>query len=150
MQELTVFILGGLPVIESRLAIPYGIGALHMNPGTTFIFAVAGNILATIILINLLDPVTKLLSKNAWLKKHIDWLFHKTRTKHDKRMSELGHIALILFVAIPLPGSGAWSGSLVAYLFGLNKKLAILLISTGVIIAASVITLTTEGISHLI
>ena len=150
MNQVIVFLLSMLPIIESRLAIPFGIGALQMNPWEALAFGLAGNILTVFILLHLLDPVTKFLRKNAWLNEKIEWLFHKTRTKHDKRMSELGHIALIIFVAIPLPGSGAWSGSLVAYLFGVKKKLATLLISTGLVIAGLIITLTTEGITHLV
>ncbi|MBT4086885.1 MAG: small multi-drug export protein [Deltaproteobacteria bacterium] len=148
-HELTVFILGMMPIIESRLAIPFGIGALGMNPINAFIFAIAGNFIAVIILLRFLDPVTQLLCKSSFLKKHIDWLFERTRTKHDKRMSELGHLALLIFVAIPIPGSGAWAGSLVAYLFDLKKPLATVIITCGLIIAGVIITSTTEGVISL-
>jgi uncharacterized membrane protein len=148
-NELLVFILGMLPVIESRLAIPFGIGALGMNPINAFIFAIIGNILTVVILMRFLDPVTNFLRRSPWLNKHIDWLFDRTRKKHDKRMSELGHLALLIFVAIPIPGSGAWAGSLVAYIFDLKKPLATVIISCGLIIAGAIIATSTEGVINL-
>lgn len=61
-------------------------------------------------------------------------------------MSELGHLALILFVAVPLPGSGAWTGALVAYLFGVERKKAFGLISAGLIIAGTLVAFGTKAI----
>lgn len=80
------------------------------------------------------------------MDRFFTWLFEKTRAKHSKRISELGHIALITFVAIPLPGSGGWTGSLVAHVFGIKSKLSIPLIILGLIIAGALITLGTTGV----
>lgn len=72
----------------------------------------------------------------------------KTHAKHSHKMDIIGDIALISFVAIPLPGSGAWTGVLVAYLFGVPYKKSLFLISTGIVLSAiivSFITLFADG-----
>ncbi len=145
--QLQVFILSMMPVLELRFAIPYGIAALGMKPWIALTWALLGNITISIFLLWALDFIVKLLERHSskiqtWMNK----LFSHTRSKHKKRMSELGHLALFVFVAIPLPGSGAWSGSLVAYLFGVKKKTALFWISTGLSTLAVILTFGTTGI----
>ncbi|MFT7184029.1 MAG: putative membrane protein [Oceanicoccus sp.] len=149
--QLQVLILSMLPILELRFAIPYGMAALEMSRWTALAFALIGNTAITVFLIWALDPVTKFLSKHVpGMKRFIDWLFHKTRKKHDKKMGELGHLALFLFVAIPLPGSGAWSGSLIAYLFNVKKKPALFWIFLGLIVSGLIVAFGTAGIMKAI
>ena len=149
--QLQVFILSMLPVLELRFAIPYGMAALEMSRWTALIFALAGNWLISVFLLWALDPVTQFLRKHIpGMKPLTDWLFHRTRTKHSKKVTEMGHIALLLFVAVPLPGSGAWSGSLVSYLFDVKKKTALLWITLGLIISGVVVAYGTTGVMQAI
>ena len=149
--ELQVFILSMLPVLELRFAIPYGMAALEMTRWSALVFALAGNWIITVFLLWALDPVTQFLRKHIpGMKPFTDWLFNRTRSKHTKRVGEFGHFALFLFVAIPLPGSGAWSGSLVAYLFGVDKKTALFWISLGLIASGLIMAFGTSGIMRAI
>jgi len=147
-NELIVLLMAMLPLTELRASIPYGILVLSMNPWSALIFSLLGNILISIIIIYLLPPATKFLRKHfKFMNRFFNWLFHKTRTKHSKRISELGHLALITFVAVPLPGSGGWTGSLVAHVFGIRPKTSIPLITIGLIIAGLIVAFGTEAIS---
>lgn len=149
--ELQVFLLSMLPVLELRFGIPYGMAALEMSRGAALFFALAGNWLVSVFLIWTLDPVTEFLRKHVpGMKRFTDWLFLRTRNKHSKKVGELGHFALFLFVAIPLPGSGAWSGCLVSYLFGVSKKTALLWITLGLIAAGIIVTFGTAGVMRAI
>jgi len=149
--EIQVFLISMLPALELRFSIPYGMAALGMTRWTALGISLFGNILIAVFLLWMLDPVTLFLRKHIpGMKKFTDWLFHRTRNKHNKRVSELGHLALFVFVAIPLPGSGAWSGALVAYLFAVKKKTALLWISLGLIVAGVLVAFGTAGVMRAV
>ncbi|MFH1823436.1 MAG: small multi-drug export protein [archaeon] len=79
--------------------------------------------------------------------KKFNGLLHKIRNKKkEEKIQNLGFLGLILFTAIPFPGTGAWTGSVLAWGLGLQKKKSILAISIGVVIAGILVTLATIGI----
>jgi len=139
-----------LPVIELRGAIPMGL-LLGLPTWQAFVAGVLGNILIVGILLKFLDPVTTFLMKHSkWFNKILTALFHRTRHKHSRAFNDVGAIFLITFVAIPLPVTGAWTGCLIAHLFGIQFKHAFTLISLGILGAATLITLGFESISFLV
>jgi uncharacterized membrane protein len=147
--ELTVYIIGVLPIVD-RSAIPIGITTLEMPLWSASLFFFLGNLTASILIYYGLHAIADWLRKHSkWMDRCMTWLFERTQSKHSKRMSELGHIALLLFVAVPIPGSGAWSGALVAYVFGVKGRIALPIIATGLIIATTLIALGAGGIVHL-
>ena len=73
----------------------------------------------------------------------MDWLFSRTRDRADKKIREYEYLGLLIFVALPLPFTGAWTGSLIAYLFDLEFKRSLFTIFIGVLIAASIMTIIT-------
>ncbi len=97
-----------------------------------------------------LEPVSNWLRKNFQIfDKFFTWLFEYTRKRHAKKMGVYKELALIILVAIPLPMTGAWTGSLVAFLFGVPYKKALPLIFLGVLIAGVIVTLASIGIINL-
>lgn len=148
--ELVTFLMAMLPATELRGSIPFSLAVLHMNPWPAFAFSLAGNITISLIILYLLDPVTVFLRKHSKLMdRFFNWLFHRTRVKHSKRMGELGLFALLIFVAIPLPGSGGWTGALIAYLFDVKSHHAIPIISAGLVIAGVFITFGSDLLINL-
>ena len=79
------------------------------------------------------------------MDKFFKWLFARTRAKFDKKYAVWGKLALMFFVAIPLPGTGVWTGSLAAWLFNFNKKHALAYIGLGSILAGILVTLISIG-----
>jgi len=145
--EVVTFFSSMLPFLELRFSIPFAMTAYGMEPWRALLISLAGNTLIAAFLLEALEPVTIFLKKHlSFMDSFFEKLFHKTRTKHTKKISELGHIALVLFVAIPLPGSGAWSGALIAYVFGIKTRIALPLISIGLIIAGIIVSFGTKGI----
>ncbi len=139
-----VFFVSMLPIVELRGAIPIGVG-LGLDIVPTFIVAIIGNILPV--------PFLILFSKRilTWLAtwKHIGPFFQKIIDKAEKQSKKIGKyefLGLMLFVGIPLPGTGAWTGSLVAALLQVKTKNAILAISLGVIIAGIIMSLASAGL----
>ena len=142
---VTVALVAMLPVIELRGAIPVG-AALGLGPWETFVAAVIGNIIPIIPLVYLLDPVQKWLSRHfKFFDRFFTWLFARTRAKHSARYEKMKDVALVLFVAVPLPGTGGWTGVAAAYVFGVKKGRAVLLVSLGIVIAGIVVTVFTEA-----
>lgn len=138
-EELSVFIVGMLPVFELRGAIPLGF-YLQMPLTKIFIIAVLGNLIPVIPLYFLLLPVSNGLSRIAFFKVFFNWLFNHTKKRAEiiQRYEALG---LMLFVAIPLPITGAWTGTIAAVLFRIRFKYTILAVICGVIIAGIIVTI---------
>jgi uncharacterized membrane protein len=141
--EGQVFVLSMLPITELRAAIPYGI-AQGLSPHQAMLIAILGNILIGIPVLILLGPIINLISKLPGGKRFIHKIMEKTRKKGG-RVAKYGVIGLVLFVAVPVPGTGIWTGSLLAHLLGINFFTAILALSGGILMAAVMITLLSIG-----
>lgn len=146
---LAVLLIASLPISELRGAIPVAIGVYGFDPVTAYLVGVLGNLLPVPILLKILEPVTALLRRCVVCDRFLSWLFARTRRRHSTLIERLGAIALVLFVAVPLPATGAWTGALVAHLFGIPFRYAFPLIAVGVCLAGVVVTLATLGVITL-
>lgn len=151
LNILLTFGFGMLPILEVRGAIPFAVGVLNMPTWQAAFWASLGNITIVAFLLKLLNPATKGLMKHSpWFNEFLTKLFHKTRHKHSLRFNEVGALFLITFVAIPVPMTGAWSGTLIAFLFGVRFWPAFFMISLGVIGAATLVSMSIESLTTLI
>ncbi len=139
--EWVTVILAALPISELRGAIPV---ALSMNEPIfkTYCLSVVGNLIPIIPLLLLLQPVSAYLRRFRLWRNFFEWLFERTRRRAQivERYEALG---LVLFVAIPLPITGAWTGCVAASLFRIRMRYAVLSISIGVLIAGIIVTAVT-------
>lgn len=136
--ELTTVIVSMLPVAELRGGIPLAF-ALGIPPFKAFWLAVAGNLLPVIPLLLLLQPVSNFLRKLPVLDKFFEWLFARTRRK-SHLIEKYEALGLILFVAIPLPMTGMWTGAVAASLFKIPIKYSLPAIIAGVFIAGGIVS----------
>ncbi|MDE6751341.1 MAG: small multi-drug export protein [Eubacterium sp.] len=137
---LVVFIISLFPILECRLGMFTAIVLLQMNPFVGFIISFLGNILPIPFILLLINWIFEVLKKVPGINRIIFWLEEKTLKKRDK-IDKYGIWGLLLFVAIPLPGTGGWTGALLASLLHLDKKKSFGVISVGVFIAGLIITL---------
>ncbi len=137
--EFAVFLTSMLPIIELRGALPLAINILHIPWQKAFLVAFIGNLIPVPFILLLLGPIVNLLSKIGFMKKFFDWLFARTRRK-SRVVEKYEEIGLLIFVAIPLPATGAWTGALIAYVLGLDFKKSLGFISLGVFIAGVIVT----------
>ena len=145
--ELATFIISMLPISELRGAIPIAIGIYHLDPIETYFLAIIGNIVPVVFILKYIDPVSKyLMSRCKFFNKLFSHLFEHTRKKHNGKFEKWGALALITFVAIPLPVTGGWSGALAAFVFGIPFKRALPLIFFGIMIAGVIMTGLSLGI----
>ncbi len=151
---LKTFLWSMMPMLELRAAIPLGYFRFHLSIIEATVVSVFGVIVSTMIVLYCLPFFVDFFQKRIpFLHKILDKIFKKTRAEHSKKMEILGDLFLITFVAIPLPGSGGWTGVLIAYLFGIPYKKAIILVSIGAVVSGiivAILTLFGGGIFHFI
>lgn len=145
-KGLSPLLVAGLvsmvPVFELRGGIPVGIAVLKQNPILVYIIAVLFNLIPVIPVLLLLNPIKKLLENVPVFKGFFKFLTAKAE-KNKRIVEKYEEFGLMLFVAIPLPVTGAWTGSLIAVVMGLKVMKSFLYISLGVIIAGIIVTLLT-------
>lgn len=136
--ELAVVVVAALPVFELRGAVPLGM-ALGLDPARALLVAWIGNMIPIPFLLVLLDPVSRRLRRRVRLQRVIDWTYARTEAKSGS-IRRYGWWGLVLFVAVPLPGTGAWTGALAASLLGYRTRSALVAIALGVALAGLVVT----------
>ncbi len=139
MKYLITYLISMVPVVELRGAIPYGIAA-DLEPWLVYPLAAFGNLLPVPFILLFIRKIFQWMKRYEKLGKIATKLEERAASKSGKvRKSEF--IGLLIFVAIPLPGTGAWTGALIAALMEMRLKRAILAIATGVLLAGLVVTL---------
>jgi len=144
-NELITVIVAALPVSELRGAIPLAVLSFKIPLAKAFLLSVLGNLIPVIPLLLFLQPVSEKLRHFRLWSKFFDYLFERTRRKASL-IEKYEALGLILFVAVPLPITGAWTGCIAASLFKIRFRYAFLAISIGVLIAAIIVsTITVAG-----
>ncbi|MBU4345831.1 MAG: small multi-drug export protein [Candidatus Omnitrophica bacterium] len=138
-KECLVMIVGALPVSELRGAIPLAL-SLGMPLAKAYLLSVLGNIIPVIPLLFLLEPVSSRLRRFKVCARFFDWLFARTRKKADL-IQKYEALGLALFVAIPLPVTGAWTGAVAASLFKIKFRYAFLAILLGILLAGLIVSI---------
>ena len=138
-RELVVIIISALPISELRGGIPVAINVFGFPWYEAYLLAIIGNLIPVPVLLLFFNSIYRLLGKIAVIKRYFDWLIKRTRERGGI-VKKYERIGLMLFVAIPLPVTGAWTGSLAAELFGIEFKYAFMSILAGILIAGVIIT----------
>ena len=138
-RALAVLVIAALPISELRGAIPVAINLFHFPWYYALGLAVIGNMLPVPFILLLFGAVARLLEKVAFLRRPLHWFYAYTR-RRGTIAERYQLVGLSLFVAVPLPFTGAWTGSLIAVLFGLSFGRAFLSILLGVCIAGVIVT----------
>ena len=128
-----------LPISELRGAIPIAIGVYHFPWYYAYLFSVIGNLLPVPFILLLLNKLIPLLSRVRFLDRLMQWYIKWTK-RRSKTIERYGWFGLALFVAVPLPVTGAWTGSILAILLGMRFRYAFPSITFGVIIAGAIVT----------
>ena len=142
---LQVALAAMTPLGELRLSIPLGIYTLDLPWPTVLLLSVAGNMVPVIPLVLGLDRAARFLTSfpNP-LGKLLMWRAGKMQAAYAERFRKYGPAFLVIFVAIPLPLTGAWSGSLMAWVFQVPPLRAFFLIGLGVLLAGLAVTALTQ------
>ena len=133
-------ILSASPIGEIRLGLPVALFVYKLPVWKAFLFSCLGNISFIIPMLFLFKPVSEYLRRFRPLKKFFDWFFERTREK-AKLVQRFEFLGLMIFVGIPLPMTGAWSGCIAATLFKVRFRYAFLANVLGVVMAGVIVLL---------
>lgn len=143
-----VFAVSMIPVIELRGAIPLGIG-LNLHWLWVYIISVVGNLLPIPFVILLVRPIIEWLLRSKAFRKVGLWLENRTKEK-SKQLNKYKKLGLFLFVAIPLPGTGAYTGAMIAGILNMRLKDALPVIVAGVLVAGLAMLAISCGVKILL
>lgn len=148
-NEAYIILVAAAPIMELRGSIPLGIYLLGMeNFPKIFLLSIIGNFLPIIPVLLLLSPVSSRLRRFFIWRKFFDWFFEQTRKKADL-IEKYEALGLMLFVAVPLPGTGIWAGVTAATLFKIRFRFAVLSITLGMLIAGVLVSLVCFGFVNI-
>lgn len=153
-DEVVIMAISTLPIVELRGAIPVGHLLRHQRDADEsaeknknvwgralliYVLAVVGNMIPIPFILLLLGPISNYFMRFSWGNAFFEWLFARTRRK-AKNIEKYETLGLTIFVAIPLPVTGGWTGSMAAFLMGIKFHHAMLSILLGVMIAGVIMT----------
>lgn len=150
--EAATALIAMIPIAELRVALPVALLVYGMSFWSALFWSVLGNMVPIFFIVFLLKLATDFLMKHWGLaRRFFNWWFNRVRRRFEGRILKYGiNLALVIFVAIPLPLTGAWSGAVAAFLFGIPPRRALILITIGVIIAGLIVALLTFGGWHIV
>jgi len=145
--ELAVLVAAVFPVIEVRGAVPLGI-ALGLEPLQALLVSLVGSMLPVPLLLLAVRRLFNCLSRFPLCRDVVDRITTRTLAK-SRRVQQYGLWGLVLYVGVPLPGTGVWTGSLIAVLLGLPLKGALFALFVGDLIAALAVAMVVQGVVTL-
>lgn len=149
-DSLITFIISMLPVVELRLAIPVGV-SLGLPVWKAAVISIVGNLLPAPFIIAFIRVLMDWLrDRAAWMQRFVAWLEKKGTGPKADRVRRYEFWGLLVLVAIPLPGTGAWTGALIAALLDIRMRRALPPIVLGVMAAALIVSLATAGVIQLL
>ena len=149
MTAWNVFLTIGIsaaPIIELRGGIPFALSQ-GLSPAVAFALALLGNLAVIPVLLWGFQWMEAFFMRWRVTRNIMEWVFARSRRK-GRWIERLGPIGLVLLVAIPLPGTGAWTGAIAARLLGIPNKIALLWIALGVTLAGILVLLLCLGVIH--
>ena len=146
IKEIIVFIISMCPILELRGGL-IAASLLDLNPWVSYLICMVGNILPIPFILWFINKILNWMrnSKNKKIKGIAKWLDKKVE-KHKGQIEKFGYWGLVLFVGIPLPGTGAWTGCLIAAVLEMDKKKSFLAALAGVFIASIIMMLLSFGL----
>lgn len=147
--QIIVTLVAVIPLLELRASIPLAIFKYGMSSWEALWLGILGSLIPVIPILFLLEHIEPLLRKIKFLNDLINQVFERTRAK-SQIIKELELIGLILFIGIPLPGTGVWTGTFAAYLFGLPKLQAFFAALAGTTIAGIIMIFLSAYIALII
>jgi uncharacterized membrane protein len=137
-----------IPWIELRGSIPAGV-LMNLDFTKVFLISLLGGIIIIPFVFTLLDHIFPIIRKiNVIDKLYLYW--ESVVQKRYKKYTDWELVGLLIFVAVPLPGTGAYTGTFLSYLFGLNRKWSFVAISLGVLIAGIIVSIISLGIDTIV
>lgn len=143
-KEILVFIISLMPILELRGGL-IAAALLNLSPLKSYIICMIGNILPVPFILLLITKILNWMRNSKHFNKIANWLDKKVE-KHKGQIEKYGYLGVVLFVGIPLPGTGAWTGSLIASVLEMDKKKTFIAVCIGVVMASIIMMIVSFGV----
>lgn len=145
-KEILVFIISLMPILELRGGL-LAAALLGLDPIPSYIISIIGNVLPVPFILLLITKILAWMknSKVEFFNKIANWLNEKVE-KNKGQIEKFGYLGVVLFVGIPLPGTGAWTGTLIASVLNMDKKKTFVAVMAGLIMASIIMMFLSFGV----
>ena len=143
-KELLVFIISLMPILELRGGL-IAAALLGLNPIKSYIIAIIGNIIPVPFILWFINRILEWMRNSKHFSKIAKWLDKKVE-KHKGQIEKYGFWGLVLFVGIPLPGTGAWTGCLIASVLEMDRKKSFIAAMIGILMASIIMMIISFGV----
>ena len=143
-KEILVFLISLMPILELRGGL-LAASLLGLKPIPSYIISVVGNLLPIPFILLLINKILNWMRNSKHFKGIAEWLDKKVE-KHKGQIEKFGYLGIVLFVGIPLPGTGAWTGSLIASVLEMDRKKTFLAVLVGVFLASVIMMIVSFGL----
>lgn len=147
-RMIYTFLVAMVPAIEVKGAIPFGM-ALQLSAWQAYAMALSGSFFVVCFLAFFTHWFYLKCKKHGVLKRFIGWIDKIVDKNHDK-IKKYGPFAIFAYVAVPIPGTGTWTGSIIAGVLNMRPRIIILSVMCGNAVAGLIMTLASAGVIHLI
>ena len=143
-REILVFIISLMPILELRGGL-IAAALLKLPPWESYLICIIGNLLPVPFILLLINKILDWMRNSKHFNKFAAWLDKKV-DKHKGKIQKYGYLGVVLFVGIPLPGTGAWTGSLIASVLGMDRKKTFIAVCIGVVMASIIMMILSYGL----
>ena len=143
-KQILVFIISLLPILELRGGL-LAAALIGLDPVQSYIISIIGNLLPIPFILMLINKILDWMRNSKHFKGIANWLDKKVE-KHKGQIEKYGYLGIVLFVGIPLPGTGAWTGSLIACVLEMDRKKVFLSVLAGLFMASIIMMILSFGI----
>ena len=143
-KQILVFIISLMPILELRGGL-IAAALLGLKPLQSYIICIIGNLLPIPFILLLINKILNWMRNSKHFNKIANWLDKKVE-KHKGQIEKYGYLGIVLFVGIPLPGTGAWTGSLIACVLEMDRKKVFLSVLAGLFMASVIMMIFSFGI----
>lgn len=143
-KQILVFVISLMPILELRGGL-IAAALLGISPLQSYIICIIGNLVPIPFILFLINKILNWMRNSKHFNKMASWLDKKVE-KHKGQIEKFGYLGIVLFVGIPLPGTGAWTGSLIASVLEMDKKKTFLSVLVGVFMASVIMMIFSYGL----
>lgn len=147
-RMIWTFLVAMVPAVEVKGAIPFGI-ALELQPAQAYVMALAGSFIIVCFLAFFTNWFYRFCKRHGILKRFIGWIDKIVSNNQDK-IKKFGPFAVFAYVAVPIPGTGTWTGSIIAGVLNMKPRIIILSVMCGNLVSGLIMALASTGVVHIL
>ena len=142
------FLVAMIPAVEVKAAIPFGI-ALRLHPVQAYFAALMGSFIVVCFLAFFTNWFYRCCKRKGWLKRFIGWI-DKIVSNNEDKIKKFGPIGIFIYVAIPIPGTGTWTGGIIAGVLNMKPHVIIISVMCGNFVSGLIMALASKGVAQFI